>query len=281
MKKNLYIPLTNRALIDVSGIDATSFLQGLFTNDVKKASESQAVYAMMLTPQGKFLYDFFIYQHNESILLDCNATKVQEIIAKLGIYKLRSKVVIENVSDEYEVAALIAPLSDIAELKFVFNDPRSNSLPTRAILNKPKGIEELKDKGFEEASVEYYEKLRIGFCIPSDLELADSFPLEYEMDKFNAIDYQKGCYVGQEVTARTHYRGTVRKKPYLVRAEAGAKLSEHIGQEITSDDKKVGVLRSAIENQGIALLREEDLQNSSGDLFVGGVIPLLISKNLS
>ncbi len=279
MKKNLYIKLDNRALIYVSGPDALSFLQGLITNDIKKISNTRVIYALMLTPQGKFLYDFFIYEYGGNLLLDCNAAKLNEIITKLGQYKLRAKVKIEDFTNEYAVFALDQPLANTTQLAMLFNDPRATALPFRFIARKIDAEAQLKEHGFSQADFEYYENLRINLCIPSDLELADSFPLEYEMDKYNAIDYQKGCYVGQEVTARTHYRGTLRKKPYLVKATID--LSGYVGQEITAGQRKIGILRSASTNKGIALLHEEQLQETYETLGIGGANLVIVASGPS
>lgn len=254
-----YIPLTNRTLLAISGDDALPFLQGLISNDINKVNSTNAIYALMLTPQGKFLYDFFIYEYDGRILLDCNAAKIEEIKKKLTMYKLRSKVVIEDISAEYNVVALISPS---AAEETIYPDPRSNAMPARAIIKK---LETSK------GNLQDYELLRIKLCIPSDIDMEDSFPLEYAMDTHNAIDYQKGCYVGQEVTARTHYRGVVRKKPYVVMAEPDIDLSKYKGHEITKGPHKVGIMRSSAGNIGIALLRTEDLEKANDDIVVGDV----------
>ncbi len=269
MKDNLYILLTDRSLISISGEDARNFLQGLITNNINLLSPDNAVYALMLTPQGRFLYDLFLYEYEGKILLDCNSSRIEEIKKKLSMYKLRSKVTIENVSQELQVVAIMPSLTENIHS---FSDPRSAKLPARAIMPKPLDDTSFKDNGLLEGTTDDYEYLRISLCIPSDndMEYDKSFPLEYEMDTHNAIDYKKGCYVGQEVTARTHYRGTLRKKPYIVTAEPGINLAEYKGVEITSGEMKVGIMCSAVGNTGIALLRVEDLEKAEG-IEVGGV----------
>lgn len=254
---------SHRSLLAISGEDARTFLQGLITNDINKLSPNNPVYALMLNPQGRFLYDFFIYEYNGKILLDCNALRLDEIKKKLSMYKLRSKVVIEDVSNELQVAAIIKD-ANIA-VDSIFPDPRSPSLPLRAITTN--------GTDFTEGIIENYEYIRISVGIPSDqdMEYDKSFPLEYEMDKHNAIDYKKGCYVGQEVTARTHYRGTVRKKPYIVMAAENIDLAQYKDQEITCGTVKIGSMRSSAGNIGIALLRIEDLEKAKGDIEVAGI----------
>ena len=276
MTNNLYIPLTNRTLIAVSSDDARQFLQGLITNDINKLSPSQAIYALMLTPQGKFLYDFFIYDYEGKILLDCNAAKLEEIKKKLSMYKLRSKVLIEDISGGYEVVALTSSSAPhpgpIGHGVGIFAaDPRSPALPARAIIKKPADYAALENSGFSKGNISDYEKIRINLCIPSDADMEDSFPLEYQMDKHNAIDYQKGCYVGQEVTARTHYRGTARKKPFVATAPEGVDLAGYFGQEITSNGAKIGKMQSSAGNTGIALIRVEDFEKATRGFEVGRV----------
>lgn len=263
-----YTPLTNRAILAISGEDAKNFLQGLITNDMGKVSPSGSIYALMLSPQGKFLYDFFITEQNGKFLLDCNALQLESIKKKLAMYKLRSKVVIEDISKEYQAVAI--------ESAEALPDPRSAHLPARSIIANS-SLAELA-KSAASGTLADYEALRIRLCIPSDEDMGfdKSFPLEFEMDEHNAIDYKKGCYVGQEITARTHYRGTLRKKPYVVTAPNGEDLSGYYGQEITSGEMKVGVLCTASGSTALALLRVEDIEKSGGNLAVGGVTLSLI-----
>lgn len=265
--KNTYIPLTHRTLLAISGEDARNFLQGLISNDVNKLSQESALYALMLTPQGKFLYDFFIYPHNDKIFLDCSALRIEEIKKKLTMYKLRSKVVIEDLSNEFEVVAVSPDWSGAS-----FPDSRSPQLPNRTVVKKS-DYSEFENVGLSMGKVSDYEEIRINLCIPSDEDMGfdKSFPLEFEMDKHNAIDYQKGCYVGQEVTARTHYRGTLRKKPFVVTADENTDLSMYYSQEITSGDSKIGAMCSASGNKAIALLRMEDVEKSGGNIEICGV----------
>src|SRR5262245_8080778 len=146
MPNNLYIPLENRSIISISGSDNGKFLQGLITNDIKKCNEQRTIYALMLTPQGKFLYDFFISKLDEQFLLDCNTAQLAEIIKKLQMYKLRSNVVIEDRSNEYEVISIIGTkvFKNLGSMEpgytkklpegIIYIDPRSTNLYARVIL---------------------------------------------------------------------------------------------------------------------------------------------------
>ena len=259
------IKLSNRKLLSIKGDDAKAFLQGLITNDINKLNSKTAIYALMLTPQGKLLYDFFLYEIEDKIFLDCNGSKTEEITKKLKMYKLRSKVEIEDISSEHEIA-IIEPGN---RAKNIFADPRSPNLPERAIIKKSTAtIDDVKNAD--------YQKCRIILNIASDTDMEDGFPLDYEMDKHNAIDFNKGCYVGQEITARMHHRGTIKKRPVIVQADNNIDLSEYKDQELTSGDRKIGTMRGANGNIGIALVRIDDLEKVDGDIEVGGATLKLI-----
>ncbi len=269
MTQKTYIKL-NRFVLAISGEDNKSFLQSLITNDINKLSKSQALYALMLTPQGKFLYDFFFYEEDNRILLDCNLKNSEEIKKKLNMYKLRSKVIIDDVSGTYSAIAYINQ-ENTCPYNTILPDPRSAKLPLRGIINN-KLYQDINKNGFIEGDINTYEDIRINLGISSDadMEAEKSFPLEFKMDEFNAIDYQKGCYIGQEVTTRTHHRGIVRKKPYIVEAQNNINLAAYKGQEITSGPNKIGIMCSSVNNKGIALLRIEDLEKASSDIVLSG-----------
>jgi hypothetical protein len=237
--------LQNRCVISVSGIDAQNFLQGIISNDIRKASHDSFLYAMMLSPQGRFLYDFFITQQDDQYLLDCQSARAKEIMAKLALYKLRSQVVITPTN-------LGVYASDSRIDEHFFADPRQAKLGYRALRQAP--------PAGEMQDFISYEQKRIELLIPdadADFIYDKSFPLEFGANDLNAVDYQKGCYIGQELTARTQYRGTIRKKLYLIEATAG-----HLekGQEIKAiTGEKVGIVLGMLNQQGLALINVEDL----------------------
>jgi folate-binding protein YgfZ len=276
MTNNLYIPLQNRAVIAISGNDAETFLQGLITNDIKKVSKHKAIYALMLTPQGKFLYDFFILQIEDKYMLDCSLESLPQIIKKLSMYKLRSDVNIEDVSDKYEVVALIGDkVFEAVEHKntgdvkqfckgAAYIDPRTEKIFARAVIERENEYQSFKAYDFSEGEFEDYEFARINAIVPSgdsDLESEGSFPLDFGMNELNAIDYNKGCYVGQEVTARVHHKGTLRKKIYLLQTndESPFPASE---TEIKIADEKAGKRLSATKNVALAILKQEIVEKN-------------------
>jgi folate-binding protein YgfZ len=252
MNKKIEI-LKNRAVISISGDDKTTFLQGLLTNDINKVSENQAIYSFMLSPQGRFLYDFFIIRSGEKLLLDCNAEKIDEIIQKLSFFKFRSKVEIQK-----ELDLSVAVLEEkFADEKIAFLDPRSKEMGYRAFV-----LNAIDNENSQ------YDLRRINLKIPDDSDLtADkSFPLEFGFDDFDAVDYKKGCYVGQETTARMHYKGTIRKKIFLVEILNLKQIEK--GTEIEADDKKIGEVLSSIFHQDklLALVLIKNLDNEGKEI---------------
>ncbi len=237
--------LKNRAIIEIEGADRKNFLQGLITNNVNKATADKLVYAVMLSAQGRFLYDFFIFENGDKLILDCAAARCDEIVKKLNFYKLRSQVLIKK-NDELQVFHNQSSKG--------FRDPRHPDLGYRFYCSGP-------SLTTENSPPNNYDFTRISLKIPegeSDLTYDKSFILEFGFDAFNVIDYEKGCYVGQELTARTHYRGEIRKKIFHIKLE-GEVLPEK-NSEITCEGKSSGLILSALFHQkeihALALLKD-------------------------
>ncbi len=244
MKTNL----KDRAIIEISGEDRKKFLQGLITNDINKANDKNLVYAAMLNSSGRFLYDFFICEIAEKLIIDCLEIRRDEILQKFKLYKLRSKVEIRK-NDEIRV------FQDFSAGQF--QDPRHLELGFRSYLSE------------EEASAENtYHVKRIFLKIPEsehDLTYEKSLILEFGFDNFNAIDYQKGCYVGQELTSRTHYLGQIRKKIFHVKINVDKAPEKN--SEITCEGKPVGLILSSVffesECHALSLIRISEEENSA------------------
>ncbi len=252
--------LSDRALIELLGHDRKKFLQGLITNDVYKASGKKLIFAVMLNAQGRFLYDFFIFEIGEKLMLDCLLSRREEIIKKLNFYKLRAQVEIKK-NDEFLVGQTLSPASILQELSFP--DPRHSGLGHRVYLKKDGGkIENL------QTEIQYNWQ-RISLKIPEsehDLTYEKSFILEFGFDELNAIDYEKGCYVGQELTARTHFLGTVRKKIFHIKIPNAVNPNSNLkNSEITCEGKSAGLILSSVfhdnELNSLALIRLSDEQN--------------------
>jgi folate-binding protein YgfZ len=265
--------LKNRGLLAVTGEDAVDFLQGLVSNDVSKASSERALYAAMLTPQGKFLYDFFIVQMENSLLLDCEADRLEELKRKLTMYKLRSKVKLNDLSQDFVVAALMGDtVADTLELPpeegrakpfmggLAYMDPRLHKIGARSILPRDSAETFLINAGFDKGTLEDYEKMRLGLGLPDgsrDMIIDKAILLENGFQDLNGVDWDKGCYMGQELTARTHYRGLVKKRLMPVRVEGSLPAS---GTKIMLGDVKAGEMRTGQGELGLALIRLDQLK---------------------
>jgi folate-binding protein YgfZ len=265
MSKNYFEQITDRAILSISGIDAFTFLQGLLSNNVNLLKEDRALYSLMLTPQGKFLYDFYLTRNDSEILIDCSSIKYNEICKKFALYKLRSNISINQVRDQYVILTLYSnELTEkiIDDNVLIFLDPRYSAIGFRVIVKKDYMDEFIKKHNLIPAT--NYKDIIYNLAIPlPDIDLISekSFPLEFGLDNLNAISFDKGCYVGQELTARTKHRGVVRKKIYKISAKEDISNLEY-GNEITIDNCKVGIFCSGLNNKGKALIREEDYQQA-------------------
>ena len=264
MSKPTYITLENRAVIALKGEDAKTFLQGIITADAKKLSPEHPLYALMLTPQGKFLFDMFIAEASEgSLLLDIDASRKDEFLKRIMMYKLRSKV---DVADTTELAvyAILGAAPTTSDNGLIFADPRNSKLGHRAILLRHSAEAFFEKSDVGKASPEEYARARITLNVADSTDMIPdkSFPLQFRMDEIGAIDFEKGCYVGQEVTARTKHRGSVRRLSYAVKGNAA--LPEK-GTPILQQGKQVGEIFSTCGTLGIAHIESEVLENSGGN----------------
>jgi folate-binding protein YgfZ len=262
-----YVELGERGVVAVAGPDARTFLQGLVSNDVLRVSPARAIYAALLTPQGRFLHDFFIVEIGGALCLDCEAARRDDLLRRLKVYKLRSKVTLEDLTQRLAVAAL--PGADAAALGLagepgaakeiaggaVFADPRLVALGVRAILPREALGPALASLGFAPGEAGEYETLRLRLGVPDgsrDLPVDKALLLENGFDELNGVDWKKGCYVGQELTARMKYRALVRKRLLPVRIEGPAPAP---GTPVGADGEEAGEMRSAVGALGLALLR--------------------------
>ncbi len=250
--KNVYI-LHDRAILYINGDDAKEFLQNLISNDINKVSEVNSCFSSLLTPQGKFLYEFIIVEHKSGYLLDCEKPQAEELFKLLSLYKLRSKVEILNLSNEFVVAAFshekyltFNEAKDKAgyTIKYredpIFLDPRNKELGARLIINLEKLYLSLKKLDLHDANLREYYSLshRLGI-VPKDLnKLQDKlFGIECNFEELNGIDFKKGCYVGQENTARIKLKNKLSKRLFPINIIDG-KLYE--GESIFNNEIEIG-----------------------------------------
>ncbi len=244
--------IKNRKIFALEGKDRCKFFQGLITNDINKVQEpNRMIYALMLTPQGKYFCDFFITNYKDVILFDIPLARSEEILKKLNIYKLRSII---SFSENPDLSVIFSSEA-IEEESLCFRDPRSFDLGWRIYSKNLNNYHTDRD---------YYNEQRIELLIPEgdqDLIEQQSFPLEFGLENFNAFDFNKGCYVGQEVIARTYYKGVIRKT--IVKIISDEEIFSPLGAPIFLNDIQVGITCSIINKKGLALIRNEfiDLVN--------------------
>ncbi|MEX0306652.1 MAG: folate-binding protein YgfZ [Ruegeria sp.] len=237
--------MPNRRILRLTGKDTDSFLQGLITNDVRRLDDG-LVYAALLTPQGKYLADFFLKRDGESVLLDVAEDLADGLAKRLTMYKLRADVTIEE-TDLYVQRGTGAAPED------ALSDPRHSDLGWRTYTTAPES-----DDGTD------WDAIRVRHCIPeTSIELTpDSYILEAGFEALNGLDFKKGCYVGQEVTARMKHKTELRKGLRIVEVTGEAP----VGTEIQSGGKPAGVLFTQSGGKGIAYLR---LDRASDDMRAG------------
>ena len=257
-----YVRLDDRAVLSVSGGDASGFLQGLVTNDIGRLDAGPAIHAALLTPQGKYLFDFLIFRRDATFCLDCEADARPALAKRLAMYKLRADVAIDAALPD-PVHALFGDGAEAEARRIegaeIFADPRSPALGARVVGEG--GEAALRRAGIEEAARADYDALRIANGIPDgrrDLVPEKSLLLEYGFDELNGVDFEKGCYVGQEVTARMKHRKLVRKRLVPVRIEGAA---PDPGTPVYRDSIAVGEIRSSAGALGLALLRIDAIES--------------------
>ncbi|GAB4126094.1 MAG: folate-binding protein YgfZ [Rhodothalassiaceae bacterium] len=257
------IELTDRGVIALEGTDAATLLQGIVTNDVRRlgdATEPRALYAALLTPQGKYLFDFFLLADQGRILIDCRAEDREALLRRLMLYRLRAKVEIRDVSDDFRLFAQCEAVNGDEPGRqwredgmIVAVDPRGADLGRRHIVPRDRTVPA------PEAGPEAYRRHLILAGVPEpalDAERERTLALELGLDWLNGVDFAKGCYVGQEITARTHWRGKVRKRLLGIRFE-GPPPEE--GSAVAANGTAIGTICGATEGGAIALLRTETL----------------------
>jgi len=252
MKKDQIFLLKDRGVLLIAGPDSKDFLQNLVSNDVNKVTDTQSCFSSLLTPQGKYLFDFMIVKHKDGYFLDCELNQINGLINRLGVYKLNSKIEITNLSHKFQVAV-------ISNEKFLsinnsknhegatityrddpfFIDPRNKKLGARGIVNLEKiylSIKKLELK--PEDSKNYYElSYNLGIAQINTKNLQEKvFGLECNFEELNGIDFKKGCYVGQENTARMKLKNKVRKKLFAIKSKDKLK----IGSDINFNNIKIG-----------------------------------------
>ena len=252
-KKNSVFILNNRSILYINGLDAKDFLQNLISNDINKVTDNSSCFASLLTPQGKFLYEFIVVKHKTGYFIDCEKDQSEEILRQLNIYKIRSKVEILNLSNEFVVASIgyekyitIDGSKDILGFTFKYRedpiilDPRNKDLGARLIINIEKLYLSLKKLGLKDDKVEnYYARSHKLGVVPKNLNQLKNklFGIECNYEELNGIDFKKGCYVGQENTARIKLKNKLSKRLLPIEVIKGDLFEDEI---IYNNDVEIG-----------------------------------------
>jgi folate-binding protein YgfZ len=249
--------LSDRGVVRVAGEDASKLLQGLITNDIALLTPDRALFAALLTPQGKILFDFFIFLHGGAYLLDTAAAHAPQLAKRLAMYRLRSRVDISDDSATYRVLAMWGDGGGGGVA-----DPRLAGLGTRILLEPGAATETAAQFGITATEADYHAH-RIALGVPEggkDYALGDTFPHEANFDLLAGVSFTKGCFVGQEVVSRMQHRGLARKRIVIVEADA-ALVS---GSEVTAGTSKIGSIGSVAGNRALALVRLDRAQEAAG-----------------
>jgi folate-binding protein YgfZ len=269
--------LPDRGVVKVSGDDARDFLNGLVTTDATLLRPGLGRFGALLTPQGKIIVDFLITEapsgHGGGFLIDCPRALAQALADKLGFYKLRAKVAVENLSDNLGVLAAwdgeFAVKPDLA-----FADPRSAALGWRILVPAELAQKVANLIGADLVDSPAYDAHRIASGVPRgglDFMYGDAFPHETNMDRLHGVDFEKGCYVGQEVVSRMQHRGTARTRTVRVILDD---FSPEPGTTVLAGDKPVGTMGSTAGHNGLALIRTDrvaDALDAGKPLTAGGL----------
>ena len=244
---------SNSKFLSIEGKDSTELLQNLITNDINKCSKKNFLYSCLLTPQGKFISDFFIFKKDKKYVMETHSFFYEKLLKKLSLYKLRSKVLIKEMTYLFSYS-VFGGLQRDASTIILNNDPRNKNIGSKLIhqSNDPKIL-----NNFNEIDEKKYHEILIKNVVPLshyDLEENKSLLLENNFENLNSISWNKGCFVGQEITARMKYRALLKKKIYSLSVKKG---SPKVGQSIEDDEDNYEKIIS-IENEPIlAMLKIE------------------------
>ena len=278
--------LPDRGVIKVIGDDARKFLHGLVTADVLGVAPGTARFCALLTPQGKIIADFFVTQAPQAevggFFLDIPRALAATLLGRLNLYKLRAKVLIEDLTEILGVLAVWdaqeATKDSTTKQGLTYADRRLPTLGFRVLIASHRAAATASELGAALASVEDYEAHRIALGVPAgglDFAYGDAFPHEADMDQLGGIDFAKGCYVGQEVVSRIEHRGIARTRAVALRYEGATPPS---GAPITADERQVGTMGSAARGRGIALIRLDRVAEAEQVALAAGGIPIRLIK---
>jgi len=271
--------LPERGVVKVAGEDAPKFLNGLLTADIDKVTPGKAAFAALLTPQGKIMVDMIVAENPPAdgggYFLDVPRALAPMLVQRLNFYKLRAKVIAEDLSEVLGVMAVWGGVAT-SDYGLGYADPRIAALGSRCMLPPHLVAEAAADLGAILVEASEYDAHRIALGAPRgglDFHYSDAFPHEADMDQLNGVDFQKGCYVGQEVVSRVEHRGTARKRVVPVAFED---FAPEAGVRVTVGETEVGVMGSSARGRGLAMLHLGRIGEAlaAGQTIVSGGIAL-------
>ena len=267
--------LPDRGIVSVGGADARAFLQGLISNDIASLGPDRPLYAALLTPQGKYLFDFILHDRGGTILLDCERSRAAALVQRLTLYRLRAAVSLEDVSNGHAVLAVFdrGPIqTDSIADPAVAVDPRLPALGLRVVLPCERVAGFIAEHGLREVDRGEYDRLRLALGVPDgtrDLVVDRSLLLESGFEELHGVSFTKGCFVGQELTARTKHRGLIKRRLLPVRVDGPLPAP---GTPVTRGGTAAGEVRSGDGHLALALLRLEALAMTDEPLLAGEAV---------
>jgi folate-binding protein YgfZ len=275
--------LPDRGVLKVAGDGARNFLHGLVTADILELTPGTARFCALLTPQGKIIADFFVTEapakDGGGFFLDVPRALCAALVAKLNIYKLRAKVIVEDLSDVLGVLAAWDG-SGTTKQGLTYADPRLPALGQRVMLSPHLAAGAAAELGATLVDAGQYEAHRIALGVPQggvDFSYGDAFPHEADMDQLGGVDFAKGCYVGQEVVSRMEHRGTARTRAVPVRYDGATPAA---GAAVMAGGRQVGTIGSAAAGHAVALLRLDRVAEATSrhEPLTAGGMPIHLVK---
>src|SRR5215472_15834784 len=275
--------LPDRGVVKVAGDDARKFFNGLVTSDIAKVTPAAAGFGALLTPQGKIIVDFILAEappaDGGGFFLDCPRALASSLVQRLNFYKLRAKLVIEDLS---ETLGVLASWDGAGETEYglCYADPRLPQLGARCMLPPHLAAEAAADLGAELVEAAAYEAHRIALGVPRgglDFIYGDAFPHEADMDQLGGVDFDKGCFVGQEVVSRIEHRGTARTRVVPMSYDG---FAPEAGTPVSAGEKPLGTLGSAAQGRALAMLRLDRAADAlaAGQTLASGGVEMRLVK---
>lgn len=254
--------LPSRALFRLTGADSCEWLQGLITNDVEHLESEGALYAALLSPQGKILFDFLVYQAADGLLIDCEASALEALMKRLSMYKMRSDVTLTP-EPELGVISSCTPLdTNLPHVEIAVQDPRLEKLGFRMVGDLARMKHDYEEQGHKVDGENVYRDYLMQLGVPNgeaDFAPGKAYPLESNFDELNGISFTKGCFIGQEVAARMKHKATLKKRALPVVSDGAM---PEAGTDVRAGDAKLGEVLSGSGHAGLALIRLAEWQEA-------------------